>query len=465
MNTAAPDSSVGRALTRELAEWAVQARNEPLPAVVEHHARRVLLDYLAAAIAGSRSETARLVRDYVVATEGTGGARVLGTDLRLSAPHAALCNGTAAHGLEVDDGYTPGAYHPGAPVISAVLATAETRNSRLEELLTAVALGFELSCRLAGAGHPTTWRRGWHSTPVAGVFGAAVAVATLLRADTRQMVDTLGLAGSHAGGLFEFLSSGAEVKRLHAGKAARDGVVCAELAVRGLTGPESVLEGPAGYGHAFADDQLDLAHLADGLGTTWRMLQTYVKPYPCCRHLHGPIDAVLALNAEHGMRIEDIESVDVGTYPVALKHGFSVVTDFLDGQMSIPYAVAVTLVYGSPTLEHFAENVRREPRVKMLLPRVSVYEDADCTRDYPRMRPARVRITTQTGSVETRVDYPLGEPERPVDDAALNQKFRRLAGPVIGDEAVHRLARTVWRSRDAGALFEALAPVVAPSQV
>lgn len=462
MSTSDSGNGFSRPVTRELAEWIVHARTEPLPGAVEHQARRVLLDYFAATLAGSRSASAGLVRDYLDATEGRGRAHVLGTDLRLSAPQAALANGTAAHGLEVDDGYTPGAYHPGAPVISAALAAAQHHESDFDELLMAVTLGFEVSCRLAGAGHPTTWRRGWHSTPVAGVFGAAVAVATLLKADVRQMLNALGLAGSHAGGLFEFLGKGAEVKRLHAGKAARDGVVCAELAVRGLSGPDTVLEGAAGYGHAFVDDQLDMVHLADDLGVSWRMLRTYVKPYPCCRHLHGPIDAVLALTAEHCLEPESVESVHVGTYPVALKHGFSTVTDFLDAQMSIPYAVTIALLHGTPTLEHFGDEMRRAPRVQRLLRRVTVREDEDCTRDYPGMRPALVRVTTATGSVETRVDQPLGEPDCPVDDVALERKLHRFADPVLGVEAVDRLAQSIWTSRDAGALFEAMSPEDTP---
>lgn len=433
-----------RPVTRELADWVVAARKHPLPPEVGHHSRRVLLDYLAAAFSGSRSDSAVLVRDYLEASEAPGAIQVLGTGVRLSAAQAALATGTAAHGLEVDDGYTPGAYHPGAPVISAALAAAEQHGSTLDELLTAIALGFEVSCRLAGAGHPTTWRRGLHNTPLAGVFGAAVAVTTLLDADEQQTIDAFGLAGSHAGGLFEFLGSGAEVKRLHAGKAARDGLVCAELAIRGLSGPATVLEGAKGYGAVFVDGELDEAHLADDLGNTWRMLRTYVKPYPCCRHLHGPIDAVLELVAEHGVRAEDVRAVEVGTYPVAVGHGFHEVDDFIDAQMSIPYAVAVTLTHGTPGLEHFGDEMRRDPRVRALADTVSVHEDPDCTRDYPAMRPARVRLVTANGELETRIDQPWGEPDRPVDDDALVAKLHRLVDPICGAAAVDEIATEVW---------------------
>ncbi|MGH3315878.1 MAG: MmgE/PrpD family protein [Nocardioidaceae bacterium] len=448
-----------RPLTRDLARWVVDARRTPLPPAVEHQARRVLVDYVAAVLAGSRSESAVRVQQYLECSESPGRLPVFGTALRLSPAQAALANGTASHGLEVDDGYTPGAYHPGSPVISAALAAAEDHGSSMGDLLLAISLGFELSCRLAGAGHPVTWQRGLHNTPLAGVFGAATAVSTLLGADERQTVDALGLAGSHAGGLFEFLGSGAEVKRLHAGKAARDGLVCAELAARGLTGPDTVIEGDAGYGMVFVDGRLDEAHLMDDLGTTWRMLRTYVKPFPCCRHLHGPIDGILELRAEYGLRADRVRAVDVGTYPAAAKHGFADIDDFLDAQMSIPYAVAVALLHGAPTLQHFGGEFRRDPDVRRIVPLVHVHEADECTRDYPAMRPARISVVTDEAVLETRIDQPLGEPDRPLDDADITAKLHRLADPVCAPGRVDVVAHAIWSSDESADLFAALAAV------
>jgi len=454
-----------RPLTRDLACWLVDARQAPLPPEVEHHARRVLLDYVAAVLAGSHSESAVRVQQYLETSESPGHIPVFGTSLRFSPGQAALANGTASHGLEVDDGYTPGAFHPGAPVISAALAAAEDHGSSMGDLLRAISLGFELSCRLAGAGHPVTWQRGLHNTPLAGVFGAATAVSALLRADEQQTVDALGLAGSHAGGLFEFLGTGAEVKRLHAGKAARDGLVCAELAVRGLSGPGTVIEGDAGYDRVFVDGRLDEAHLVDELGTTWRMLRTYVKPYPCCRHLHGPIDGILELSAEYGLRADRVRAVDVGTYPVATKHGFADVDDFVDAQMSIPYAVAVALLFGAPALQHFGREFRRDPDVRRILSLVHVHEAAECTRDYPAMRPARIRVVTDEGVLETRIDQPLGEPDRPLDDADLTAKLHRLADPVCPPGTVDAVADVIWTGDESAALFAALDAVSVGEQV
>jgi 2-methylcitrate dehydratase PrpD len=434
----------GAPLTTTLAEWAASVRYEALPAEVVHHAKRVVLDYAAATVVGSTSGPARIVREHLAETEAPGPATVVGSSLRFSAANAALANGTAAHGLEVDDGYTPGSYHPGGPVLSAVLATAQARGCSGTDILLATAVGFELSCRLAEAGHPATWRRGFHNTPVLGVFGAAAASASLRGGDAALVANALGIAGSHAGGLFEFLGQGAEVKRLHAGKAGRDGVMSAELAARGLTGPTTVLEGTSGYVHAFTGGDFDADSVLAGLGSEWRMLGTYVKPYPCCRHLHGPIDAILALSEAEPIQVEDLDSVLVETYTSAARHAGTVFDDLLDAQMSIPYAVAVTLLYGIPGLEHFQADVRGEPAVRRLVEKVHVREARDCARDYPTMRPARVVLRGPGGERGLRIDQPYGEPSNPMRDRDLEAKLHRLAGPVIGAERCKRIISEIW---------------------
>ena len=441
------------ALTAQLVDWAADLRFADLPEPVVHQAKRVLLDYVAATLVGSTSAAASILQRYVADTEPTGPSTVLGTDQRAGAASAALVNGTATHGLEVDDGYTPGSTHPGGPIGSAVLALAQARAAGPEELLLATALGLEVHCRIGGAGHPATWRRGFHNTALNGVFGAAVAAARLLDGDRAVVGNAVGIAGSHAGGLFEFLHGGGEVKRLHPGKAARDGIVSAELAVRGLTGPTTVLEGPNGYFHAFADDDYDRGHLVGDLGSRWRMLDMYVKPYPCCRHLHGPIDAILAMTADEPIDPDAVESVRVETFPAAARHGSRQVEDFIGAQLSIPYAVAVTMLHGAPGLEHFGDDVRRDPRIARIVDVVTVEEADDCVRDYPAMRPARVTVRAAGRDRVLRIDQPYGEPSNPMSDADLEAKLFTLAGPVVGEQRCRQIAEAVWAFDDPQRLF------------
>lgn len=444
-------------LTLELAAWIAGARFEALPASVVHQARRMILDYLCAALAGSTTPVSRGVLEYLAASEGEGGATVIGAERRLSPASAAFVNGTSAHGLEIDDGYTLGSFHPGAPTLPAVLAAAEVHAATPERLLTAAAVALEVGCRIAAAGHPATWRRGFHNTAIAGVFGAAAGVASILGHDARRTADALGLAGSFAGGLFEFLGTGAEVKRVHPGKAARDGLLCAELAGRGVTGPATVLEGRHGYFHAFAGGEHDPARVVEGLGRSWAMESTYVKPYPCCRHLHGPIDAVLALRQEPGFALENLGAVTVETYAVAARHSHKTADEFLDAQMSIPYAVAVALARGRVGLAEFAPEVRRDPAVRRLASIVDVAVAPDCDADYPKMRPARVVLRWGDGRERSlRVDWPYGEPETPISDAALTEKFHNVCDPVVGRERAARIAERAWALDDLPALFASL---------
>lgn len=444
-------------LTRALAEWIAGLRFSALPEAVVHQVRRMLLDHLGATLAGSTTGVSRGVLEYFAASETGGRASVVGSDRRLSPGNAAFVNGTSAHGLEIDDGYTQGSFHPGAPTLPAVLAAAEIYEVTPERLVTAAAAAIEVGCRIAAAGHPATWRRGFHNTAIAGVFGAAGGAASIIGHDGRRTMDSLGLAGSFAGGLFEFLGSGAEVKRLHPGKAARDGLVSAELAGRGVTGPATVLEGRMGYFKAFADGEYDAERVLGSLGRTWALESTYVKPYPCCRHLHGPIDAVLALRKSAGVALEELDAVQVETYAVAARHGHKTVDEFLDAQMSIPYAIAVALRHGRVGLAEFAPEIRRAPEVRRLVSLVDVAVGTDCEADYPKMRPARVTLHWRDGRRQSmRVDWPYGEPETPVSDAALIEKFHNVCDLVAGRERCDRIIERAWALDDLPGLLASL---------
>ena len=443
-------------VTRRLAAWSSSVGDSPLPEPVRRHARRALLDHLAATVAGSESAPAVAVASLLRDTEGSGPATVVGTGLRLSPANAAFANGTAAHALEVDDGYTAGSFHPGAAILPAVLAVAEALRSSPEQLVRAVAVGYEVGCRIASAGHPATWRRGFHNTSVAGVFGAAAGVASLYELDAEVTASALGVAGSHASGLFEFLQDGTDVKRLHAGKAARDGVLSTELARRGLSGPSTVLEGPQGYFQAYGDGRADVVELVADLGTRWHMLDTYFKPHACCRHLHGPIDAVLALAREEPIDLDAITAIEVGTYRGAARHAEYRSATILDAQMSIPYAVAVALRHGEVGVTQFAEAARRDRGVDVLADKVSVHVSPECDRDYPDMRPAEVTIRTASGERRVRIDQPLGEPANPLDDAELHAKVHRLCDPHLGSERTRELIDTSNAASDAVSLLHAL---------
>ncbi|SNQ49530.1 2-methylcitrate dehydratase [Frankia canadensis] len=458
-----------RAVTAELADWihGLGAPGAPvMPASVAGQVRRLVLDFLAAAIAGTDTVAAVATRELVAEMYPGDAATVLGGG-RASVAGAALANGTAAHALDIDDGYTPGSVHPSAPTLPAVLAAAQALGADGPTTLRAAAVAVEVTCRLAAAGHPATRDAGFHNTAIAGVFGASAGVGLLLGLDAEQTRSALGLAGSHAGGLFEFLGSGAEVKRVHAGKAARDGVISAYLARAGVTGPDTVLEGPNGYFHAFARDHWNPATVLDGLGEDWLLERTYVKIYPCCRHGHAAVDAILDLRGEHALAPDQIDEIRVDTYDVAARHGHTDVATLIDAQMSLPYAVAVALADGEIGLRQFDAAHRTNPELVDLVSRVRVTSDAELDARYPRSRPARVTVRRRGAGdapdLVALVDQPLGEPSRPVDDVQLTAKFHRLAEPVLGADAARRVVDRVWAFDDVLGLMSALQAAPAPA--
>lgn len=434
-------------LTWHVSEWIVEQRHRLLPAELDRHLRRMTLDAVAGMVASSAGSVSHAVARHAAALYPGDEVTAIGHG-RASVLGAALVNGTNGHGIESDEGYTPGSMHPTSVVLPVVFALGQSTGADAARVRVAAAIGMELACRIAAAGHPATRNRHFHNTPLGGVFGAAAAAAVLRGLTVEETANALGIAGSHAGGLFEFLGDSAEVKRFHPGKAARDGIAAADLAACGLTGPTTVLEGVDGYFAAYAGpvgEAWSPERIRDGLGDRWVLLDTYVKPYPCCRHVHGAIDGALALRQEHGIDPAEIEAVRVETFPIAARHNGTELDTVLQAQLSLPYTVAVALTRGAVTLRDFAEEARSDAAVRTLMNRVTVTIDPDADAAYPRAgRPARTTVELSDGrTVSTWVQHPYGEPANPLSDAALEEKVRGLCEPVIGEPATKDLIDAV----------------------
>jgi 2-methylcitrate dehydratase PrpD len=412
---------------------------------VIHHAKRALLDYLACAISGSQSEPGHALMDYLHSADKSSDATVIGTRHRLSTMNAALANGTHAHAYDFDDGQTKASAHAGGVIFSAVLPAAEQYRSSARDTLLAAIVGYEVMLRISSAMHPASWSRGFHNTPIAGVFGATAGVARLLGLTVEQTVHALGHAGSFAGGLFEFLGEGADTKRVYPGKAARDGILCAEMAKRGITGPTKVLEGSHGFFRAFADSQVKWERLLDGIGTDYSIADMYFKPYPCCRHLHAIIEGIEALKREQPIAPADVKSITVSLYKVGAKHDHKHCDALLDAQMSIPVAAALAIVCDSVTIRSFTHERLDRADVRTLIQATQVRADEGCERIYPGDRRAIVELGLASGgSRRIVVTNPKGESQQPMTDADLEHKLAANCTAVIGAEHCARLARAVW---------------------
>lgn len=417
--------------TVRLAAFCTDLEYDSLNDDVVESAKKALVDTLAAAYAGIDTEPGARILEYVDQYDGDE-ATVIGNSGGSNAQFAALANGTLAHALDVDDGHRSAAGHPGSAVIPAALAVAEKTDATGADLITAIVAGYEGMVKTAKSVQTSHRERGFHGTATCGCFGAAAAVSTLLDLDETRTAYALGLAGTQAGGLFEFLEKGSMSKRFHPGRAALAGILAGELAATGFDGPDTIIEGTDGFARAFADDY-DLEPFKN-LGDPFAVTENYLKPFPSCRHIHGPIEAAQTFRNE-GVTPDDVESIRVETYGAASHHDKKAVENLLDTQMSMPYGVAIALVTGEAKLAQFDPSNAADPDVQALIEKVDVVATDEMEDLYPETRPARVVLTLASGEeYEELVKYPLGAAENPLSRERLEEKFRDITGAAL-DEA------------------------------
>src|SRR5689334_1628656 len=391
-------SELARGASAKIAAHVASTRYESLSPEVVHSLKRALLDHVACAVAGALMPVSRALLSYFLETDTTRVATVIGAGARLSAPNAALVNGANTHGLDFDDGTTHGSAHPSGAIFPAVLAAAEQHGSSPREIIVAAVVGYDVMIRIAAAMHPFTARHGFHNTPLAGVFGAAAAVASLLKLDAAQSNHALGLAGSFAGGIRQYLDDGAEIKRIHPGKAGRDGMLCAEFARRGITGPAKVLEGRYRFADTHVGGQFKWDRLLEGLGRRYEISNVYFKPFPCCRHYHSAMDGIQSLRAAHGIRAADVASLRIGLYSVGVNgHDHKHCDNVLDAQMSAPVGAALALADGDVAAQSFLPDSLARPEVRRLVALAETRLDEECERIYPGRRSGVVEIGLKDG--------------------------------------------------------------------
>lgn len=414
-------------VAEQLAAWASRQASAPLPAAAEHAARRATLDWLGSAIAGAETAPASAARRALARSPGAPQASVLGTWTQTSALQAAFLNAVASHVLEIDDLHRPSTLHPASAVVATALAVAQRERCTGTELLRAVAIGYEVACRIGEAVNPEHYAF-WHPTGTVNTFGAAAAAAALQRLDARATTMALGSAGSMAAGLWQFLPDGAMSKHLHPGHAAQAGILAADLAREGFTGAHRILEGEQGFFEATAGVDRSAVALRNLGQEPLKVEQTSFKLYPCCGHTHTGLDLMTRLAAR--LAPDQVASVDVFTYRSALQ----VVDDpapttAYEAKFSYPYVLAWTLVHGRLDASAFDPANLADPAVRAVMPRIRLHHDAALDERYPGTYPVRIEIRTRAGERLTdALDDAAGTPENPVSDADLETKLRNLAG-------------------------------------
>ena len=426
-----------------LAEFCAGLAWDRLDPSVRERAKELLLDHIAVAIGGLAAESTRSAHAVLGRLAGGGRSTVVGRDQCAPAEWAALANGTAAHAIEMDDCTRESSLHPGVTVIPAALAVAEEVGATTGSLLEAVVAGYEVTMRVGAALNPeSAYRRGFHPTGVAGVFGAATATGRILGLDTTQLASALGIAGTMASGSLEYLTDGAWTKRLTPGWAAHAGIVAAKLAGAGYLGPATVFEGPLGLLHAYSD-AAQPERLTRHLGRPLRIMQVAIKPYACCRYVHALIDGVFDLRQRYGLSPTGVTRVELGVLSLATDlvsdpiEGKRDPHSVVDAQFSAPYAAAVALVTGRAGIAEFSADYLAHPEIRRLMSVTDCHTDPSLDATFPDGMPGTVRLTLIDGrTVESRVDYPAGEPENPLSREELLARFGELASPLLGvDEA------------------------------
>lgn len=448
----------------DAAARAVALGRAPLPDQVAHHAKRALVDWTAATVPGGVMAPARMLAAALAGNLQTGHAALIPSGRRADLRTAALINGTAAHTAEVDDIFRDGVYHPGAPTIAAALAAAQDRGRSGAQLLTAIVVGFELGTRVAATVQPAHYRF-WHTTGTVGTLGAAAAVASVLELDEERFAHAVATATTMAAGLQQAFRSDAMSKPLHAGHAAEAGALAALAAAEGFTGALDILEGDAGFGAAMSDAP-DWSGAFDDLGQVFNVTRMTFKNHACCGHTFAAIDGTLRLRAEHGLAADDVAAVEVQTYRTAIEvAGNPDPRTAFEAQFSIPYCVAAALRLGSVRLDAFTAERLSDPALRDLLGRVTTTVDPQLDQAFPRQRGARVRITTRDGIVhETLMPTRKGDPDMPLSDAELSDKYFELVTPQLGTEAAAALADRLWSTEQLRDLRDLVpAPVEVPA--
>lgn len=425
---------------RTAANLAAHAYRAPMTDAVLAAATTAFVDWACVAVAGADGVMVRALRPTTAGVPGPctviGGTR--STDLL-----AALVNGTAAHTVELDDIYASGLFHPGAPVIAAALAIAQSQRASGADLLRAIVIGYEIGDRVAQALGPTHYRY-FHTTGTAGTLGAAAAAACLLGLGPDGISAALSISATMAAGLQQTFRSSAVAKPLHAGHAAHAGVLAARAAQGGADGADDILEGDSGLGRAMADDP-SWNSLTDPFGPDFLITQTTTKPYPCCGHTFAAIDAALEL-VSAGVRAADVRRIDVRTYQAATDvAGIARPTTPTEAKFSIAFTVASALVHGHVDLDSFRPEALADTSISALLACISVVTDETLTAASPARRGAQVIVTTSDGrTLERTVPDRFGSPANPMSAEQLQRKFALL----LGDRAHLLSALSAVRTMD-----------------
>ncbi len=451
-------------LSTQLAQWAASVSFEDLPADVVASTKLRVMDVIGLALAGAETEFGRSVRAGALALSAPGPSSILGFGDRVSVATAAFANGAFSQALEFDDTHNESIVHMSGPAVAATLALSELTKVLGPDLITAIAIGNEISCRVGSVSSGELHKRGFHPTGLFATFGAAYLASKILGLEPEAHARAAGIAGSFASGLLECWVDGTQTKFLHPGWSAQSGITAALLARSGVTGPAQVFEGRWGLFATHVQDpnaHRDFTRINHNLGQHWESRNSSFKPFPAAHVIHPYISAILRLRAKHGIRPADVERIEcpVTQFIVTIvceptEEKFAPASDS-HGRVSLQYSLAEALHDGALGKSAYSAASRNNPEILALARRVQYHVDPD----YPgpgRFKGA-VKIVLKDGrSFEEVEEYNRGSAENPMTYEELRAKFDDNSSALLSATQRDRLANAIQKldeSSDASVLL------------
>ena len=432
--------------TRGIAEFVSNLQYSAIPPEVLTRIKLCMLDSLGCAIYGADLEWTRIMQQRLGELDSTRACTIWGTKQKLSAPHAALINGTQVQGFELDDVHRQGVLHVGAVVLPALISVAEMRPGMSgKEFLAAAVAGYEIGPRVGICMGPEHIAQGWHSGATLGVFSAAAGAARGLKLNVDKTVHALGIAGTQAAGLMA-AQYGAMVKRMHAGRSSQSGLYGALLADAGFTGIVNVLESEyGGFCTTFSrsTDRFKLEELTKDFGKVWQTMGVALKFYSCVGSNHTTLDAIRLMQQEQPFGANDVKKIVVHGSQVTMDHvGWKYVPQGLtSAQLNLPYCVATWLLDGDCFVDQFTEDKVADPLRMKHAEKVEVQHDDAITKKGSKFRHmVRVEVFLNDGTrMERTVEAGRGNENNFASEADICEKFEKLAIKALPKAQVHKL--------------------------
>jgi 2-methylcitrate dehydratase PrpD len=409
-----------------------------IPKVKIAECKALVRDYLGVALAGSQTGSGKAARAFALDVGGKAENTLIGYGDKVPAVHGALVNAISSHSIELDDVDILALFHFSPPVVSAALAAAERENASGAEFIAAVVAGCDMMARASDAMNFSLRNRGYHTTPVCGVFGATIAAARLFKLNEEQTVSALGMAGAQASGLMEMYGPSMQ-KRFNPGPAARNGVTAAQMARHGFTGAATIFDGERGVLKAFTDEN-DLAALTRNLGTDYPVHIEY-KAYSCARPIHNAIDCALAVRKELKEPLSAIKSMTMRRHPAwANYHLNTRPKTYHEAQVSLPYSVAVALIEGAAFFPQYQNEKLGDKDILRLSDLLKIVPDDSL----PRGVSCHLVVETAGGAkLESQIDHPKGSIAYPMTDEEMRAKVHLLGDSVLGADQVNRMIAAI----------------------